>query len=309
MFVRRIADYLVYLVVRIVVCVIQALRIETCQTVSRAMAKVLTDVIPVRHQVIDDNLAHAFPEMSARDRRRLTRRMWEHLFLMLAEIAHAPRKIHTTNWRDYIELKNSALIIRTMFDERPTVYVSAHFGNFELAGVVMGIFGFRTYTVARPLDNPYLDRFINSFRGSQGQHILPKDGTAQEIDRLLTDGGALVVLADHHAGKKGCWVEFFGRMASTHKAVAIFSLTNDAPLLVSYARRLSKPLHYDMGVQEFADPSRGDPSLRGVQELTQWYTNELEQIIRRAPQQYWWIHRRWKDAPQKRRRKPKAKAA
>ena len=303
---RKAIDYLVYLVVRVIVCVIQAMSLEACQLFARGMATLLTNVLRVRRDVVEDNLTNAFPQMSPDQRRRLTWRMWEHLFLLLAEIAHAPRKIHTTNWREYISIENSALIIRTMFAERPSVYVSAHYGNFELAGYTMGIFGFRTYTVARTLDNPYLDRFINSFRGAQGQHMLPKNGTAQEIDRLLTSGAALVVLADQHAGQKGCWVDFFGRPASTHKAVAIFSLTNEAPLLVSYARRLGRPLCYHMGVAHISDPRDGDTALQSVQELTQWYTGCLEQIIRRAPEQYWWIHRRWKGAPAKRRRKAKA---
>ena len=152
--------------------------------------------------------------------------MWEHLFLMIAEIAHFPRKVHDTNWRDYIHFKNEADDARIVRN-RPRVFVSGHYGNFELAGYTLGLFGFPTFTVARPLDNPYLDRFVNHFRALKGQYILPKRRQRQEAAALLEGRGTLGVLADQHAGPKGCWVNFFGRPASTHKAIAVFALTNE----------------------------------------------------------------------------------
>jgi KDO2-lipid IV(A) lauroyltransferase len=221
--------------------------------------------------------------------------MWEHLFLMLAEIAHFPRKVHDTNWRDYIHFKNEAQMMRLLFSSRPKVFVSGHYGNFELAGYTMGLFGFPTFTVARPLDNPFLDRFVNHFRALKGQYVLPKQGSAQEAADLLEGRGTLGVLGDQHAGPKGCWVDFFGRPASTHKAIAVFALTNDAPLMVGFARRIGKPLHYEMGLETTIDPQTMPAELKEVRALTVWFTERLEEIVRAAPEQYWWVHRRWKD--------------
>src|SRR5262245_23314757 len=287
--------FAVYLLVRLFICVLQAVRIETCHRVARRLAWLATDVIGFRRTVIDDNLRHAFPKMSSDARHQLARRMWEHLFLMVAEIAHFPRKVHDTNWRDYIRFKNEAWMMRELFRNRPRVFVSGHYGNFELAGYTLGLFGFPTFTVARPLDNPYLDRFVNHFRALKGQYILPKQGSANEAAQLLEGRGTLGVLADQHAGPKGCWVDFFGRPASTHKAIAVFALTNNAPLMVGYARRLDRPLQYEMALETIADPEAMDSSLGDVTALTQWYTSVLEIIVRRAPEQYWWVHRRWRD--------------
>jgi Kdo2-lipid IVA lauroyltransferase/acyltransferase len=292
---KDVGDYLAYLLVRLLICVAQAVRIETCAVVARWLAILTSDWIPLRGPVIEENLRLAFPELSAEDRRRLTRRMWGHLFLMLAEIAQAPRKIHDTNWRQYIRFKNKRPMMRTLFDNRPKVVVSGHFGNFELAGYTLGLFGFETYSVVRPLDNRFLDRFIRQFRTATGQHILAKNGSAGEIAELLSRRRMLSVLADQNAGSKGCRVDFFGRPASTHKAIALFSLANDAPLLVGFARRLDRPLEYEMGFDAVADPRQLNSSQSGVVELTQWFTHCLEQLIRGAPDQYWWIHRRWKD--------------
>jgi KDO2-lipid IV(A) lauroyltransferase len=298
----NLGNYAVYLLVRIFVCLLQAVRIETCQRMARGLAWLATDALQFRRQLIDDNLRHAFPDMLPMGRQRLARQMWEHLFLMLAEIAHFPRKVHDTNWRDYMQFKNEAWMMRELFSNRPRVFVSGHFGNFELAGYTLGLFGFSTFTVARPLDNPYLDNFVNHFRALKGQYILPKQGSAQEATDLLAGHGTLGVLADQHAGPKGCWVDFFGRPASTNKAIAVFALMNEAALMVGYGRRLGQPLHYEMAMEALADPRTMDPSLNDVTALTQWYTHVLERIVRRDPEQYWWVHRRWRDNRRAQRR-------
>jgi KDO2-lipid IV(A) lauroyltransferase len=100
-----------------------------------------------------------------------------------------------------------------------------------------------------------------------------------------------------------------GRPASCHKALALFTLTGGAPMLVSYARRLAKPMHFEVGVQGTADPSALPEELQGVRQLTQWYNTCIEQIIRIDPTQYWWVHRRWREKPKKRYRKAKKLAA
>ncbi len=139
--------------------------------------------------------------------------------------------------------------------------------------------------------------------------MLPKDGSSQQIQNVLDGGGTLVLLGDQHAGPKGCWIDFLGRPASCHKAIALFSLTTGAPLLVAYARRLDKPLQFELGMEGVVDPKTDGGKHGSVQALTQFYNDMLEQIVRRDPEQYWWVHRRWKGEPPKRRRKMEARAA
>ncbi len=300
---RTAVDFGVYLLVRALVAVVQALPLATCEKGAELLATLFTRWIPVRREVVEANLKQAFPNLTARHRRAMTWQMWRHLMLMLAEIAHTPRKIHETNWKEHSHIVEQELFVRTLLSGRPLVLISAHYGNFELGGYLMGLFGFPTYTVARALDNPYLDRFVNDFRGRTGQYILGKKGTSDEIQRTLARGGILTLLGDQHAGKKACWVDFFGRPAATHKAVALFSLGNGAPTMVSYARRLDRPLHYEVGPQAICDPAEPGFELGSVQLLAQWYTDHLEALIRRSPEQYWWLHRRWKGEPPARRKK------
>jgi KDO2-lipid IV(A) lauroyltransferase len=292
-----IIDWLVYVAVRVLICLAQAMRIETCQRLAQLLAWVAADVLRVRGQVVDENLRHAFPTFSELARKQLARRMWEHLLLMVCEVAQTPRKIHRTNWHRFLQISQKRTFVRYLLDARPTLLVSGHFGNFELGGYVTGLLGFPTFTVARPLDNRLLDRFVNRFRSRNGQFIVPKENSARQIDALLARGAVLSLLGDQHAGNKGCWVEFFGRPASCHKAIALFTLISQAPLLVAFARRGSRPLRFEVGLAGVADPRNPGPEQAGVVPLTQWFNRRLESMISVAPDQYWWLHRRWKAPP------------
>jgi KDO2-lipid IV(A) lauroyltransferase len=235
--------------------------------------------------------------------------MWYHLCLMGCEIAQAPRKIHDSNWRKYIYIRDRVQMTNYLIDYRPLVVVSGHFGNFELGGYVTGLLGMPSYTVARQLDNPFLDEFINSFRAKNGQFVFPKDGSATAVQEVLDGGGILALLGDQHAGTKGCWIDFLGRPAACHKAVALFTLSGNAPMMVSYCRHTDRPMHFEIGCTGVADPLDMPAELRDVTRLTQWYNDRMEDAIQDHPEQYWWVHRRWKEKPVRITKKHKSAAA
>ena len=300
---QRVKDWLVYFFVRVAFCIIQALRIETCEMVSNWLAFLACDVFKLRGEVVDENIKHSFPHLSASQRHTLARRTWEHLILMVCEIAHVQRKLHDTNWRNYVVFRGKPELLKYLLDPRPRVLVSGHFGNFEIASYLAGAFGFHTYAVARTLDNPFLHNFVTRFRESKGQYILSKDGSASLIADVLNSGGTLSILGDQHAGPKGCWVNFLGRPASYHKAVALFTLSSGAPMLVITCKRIhGLPLRFEFGVEGITDPAHLPDKLASVSGLTEWYNQMLEQAVYSAPEQYWWVHRRWREAPPPRRK-------
>lgn len=309
MSIRRAFDFPIYLLVRIVIAVVQAVRIETCVGACRVLAWLMHDVVKLRRRLVDENLSQAFPEKTDAERARIGRQMWEHLLTMICEIAHAPRKIHTTNWRKYVQLHRRSEFVAALLQDRPRVLVTAHFGNFEVAGLMSGLLGISTFTVVRTLDNPYLDDFVKRVREMQWQFILPKDGSANQADTVLKNKGALALLGDQHAGPKGCWVDFFGRPASCHKALALFTLLSDAPMILLYCKRLNAPLHFELGLADIADPQSLPAECTDVKRLTQWYNRVLEDEIRKAPDQYWWLHHRWRDPPKKGAAKAQAREA
>ena len=306
---KLLTDWLVYLLVRVFVCILQTMRIETCHQVAKGLAFLACDVVRMRRRVVDENLQTAFPHLESESRQRIARAMWEHLFVMVCEIAQAPRKIHRSNWHQFVTFQRKRELVKYLLDPRPIVLCSGHFGNFEIGGFITGLLGFPSYTVARSLDNPYLDRYVKQFREANGQFILPKHGSALPIDDVLRAGGLLVVLGDQSAGPKGCWIDFFGKPASYHKAIALFPLISGAPLLLVYAIRSSRPLHFELGLTDVADPKSLSAELQGVMPMMEWYNAALERLVRRTPAQYWWVHRRWKGEPPRRRKSATSQAA
>jgi KDO2-lipid IV(A) lauroyltransferase len=301
---RRLRHWAEYLAVRVAISLIQVVSLATAAAVCRWLAWLAADVLRIRGRVVEENLRIAFPQASVQERRRLARAMWEHLLLMVCEVAQVQRKIHETNWRKYVEVRNKREWIRGISRPGPKVCVTGHFGNFEALGHVSSFWGFRTYTVARTLDNPYLDRLVSRFRESMGQRLLPKSDSAGQADEVLQTGGILALLGDQNAGRKGCVVEFLGRDASCHKALALFALLNRAPMFVITCTRAKEPLRFTMSLDGLLDPALNPPQFGSVERLTQWYNDVLARRIRDEPEQYWWLHDRWKGVERARRARP-----
>jgi KDO2-lipid IV(A) lauroyltransferase len=172
-----------------------------------------------------------------------------------------------------------------------------------MGGYILGLIGFPTYAIARRLDNPHLDRFLKGFRERQGQIILDKNDDYQRMLEVLKSGGVLATLGDQDAGPRGLFVDFFGRPASTHKAVALFALEYQVPMMVSGVRRLGDSLCYEVHIADLILPEEYAGQPDAVRAITERFTKDLEGIIRQAPAQYFWLHRRWKHAPPKRKAK------
>lgn len=292
---RNIADYLVYLIVRFSICFVQSISLDVCKRCSEYLAVLFYDVLRVRRKLVDSNLEHAFPEKSLDERRSIARKMWAHLFLMVAEVAHAPRELHGSNWWERVVIENGRGMFAALQEDRPIILITAHFGNFEIGGFLLGLLGYPTFSVARKLDNPYLNDFIVDFRGRTGQFIIDKNEGFEDILDVLQNNGVMAFLADQSAGKKGAWIKFFNRPASAYKAMALMSVQYDAPIYVCFAtRRDNIPLNFTMRVVDSLDPRALPDDIQTVQQITQWHASKLEEQARLAPDQYWWLHNRWK---------------
>jgi KDO2-lipid IV(A) lauroyltransferase len=295
---RPLLDYLVYLAVRLVVCLAQMMSVEQSYAFARMLAAVLY-LVDKRHRKVGmENLREAFGDQYFEaERDAIVRGVYRHFCMMLMEILHIPRKLHPTTWRDRITLVGHERVLDRLMDGGPLIMLTGHFGNWEMAGYLFGVFGFPPTSVARTLDNPHLERFLRSFRERTGQKLVPKKGGFDQMLEVLQSGGVLSFLADQDAGARGLFVNFFGRPASTHKAIALLAIEHNAPIVVGYARRIGPGFRYEVGCDELIDPSELTGTADDVRLLTQRYTSAIERFIRRDPDQYLWLHRRWKHQP------------
>jgi Kdo2-lipid IVA lauroyltransferase/acyltransferase len=305
-----VVDYLVYLAVRALVCVVQTLDWDSAYGLADFLAWLAYRLDKRHREVALDNLRHAFPEWTELRRDRTVRDMYRHFSAMVVEMIRGPRVLRKRNLDRYFDYENAE--VKERFEAmhasgRPVLILTGHLGNWEIYGYAVGVFGIPVSAVARPLDNPYLDRFINRFRGATGQRMIAKQGEFDRINAVMTAKGTLALLVDQDAGQKGLYVEYFGRPASTYKSIALLALEYDALLLVGATLRMGRPLRYRV-FADWIDPRDFAGDVDAVKRITQRYTAELEQLVRRSPEQYFWLHRRWKHQPIERKAKKSAAA-
>jgi KDO2-lipid IV(A) lauroyltransferase len=301
-----VADYAVYVAVRMALCVLQMLTLSASRGLAGALAWLAYHVNRRHRGVADDNLRHAFPgALDDRQRDRMVRAVYLHFCSMLVEIAHFPRKLHVASWKRHIELENARALIEGLLSGRPLLLVTGHLGNWEMGGYVLGLLGFSTWAIARKLDNPYLNNFLlHRFRQRTGQKILYKDGDFERIQAALAAGGAIATLGDQDAGRRGQFVDFFGRPASTHKAVALLALEFNAAMVVIGVPRNGGLMHYKVTTEDVILPEEyAGRRPDAVRAITQRFTTALERLARRTPEQYFWLHRRWKHEPPVRKKR------
>ena len=297
---KPVADFAAYLAVRLGVCVIQAVPPTLALALADLLAWVAYQVDRRHREVAADNLRHAFPDRTPAQIDALVRATYRHFLRVAFEMMLLPRKLHLASWRRYATMYPAARTGPPMYSPRPALIVTGHFGNWEMAGRLTGLFGAKTYAIARVLDNPHLERFLKRFRQGTGQTIIPKKEGYEQLTEVLRAGAKVGILADQDAGQRGLFVDFFGRPASTHKAVALMALEFDAPLIVIGVPRMGEPLFYAVVCEDVIDPRDYADDPNAVRSITQRYTAALERLIRRHPEQYFWLHRRWKHQPMKR---------
>jgi KDO2-lipid IV(A) lauroyltransferase len=293
-------DFAVYLMIRCAVAILQALPVRLAFRCADGLAWLGCTVDKRHRNVAIDNLRHAFPLKSHEEIDGLVRGCYRHFLRLVVEIALLPRKFRLGNWRGSGRLVGGDRILEGMFSDRPALIVTAHFGNWELAGFALGVFGFRTYAIARVLDNPYLEAFLKTFRQVTGQTIIAKKDDFPRLEEVLRRGGKVATLADQDAGPRGVFVNFFGRPASAHKAVALMALEFQAIMIVvgvPRTRQTDDGFYYEVTCEDVIDSADYAGRPDAVSAITQRYHAALERLIRRHPEQYFWLHRRWKTAP------------
>jgi KDO2-lipid IV(A) lauroyltransferase len=293
-------NYAVYLLIRVLVCVVRALSWSWALGLARLLAGIAYCLDRRHRAVADDNLCHAFPALGPSERQALVRSTYEHFTAMVVEMIRLPRSLHPSNVEHYFHWADPQDLERALAwgrSGRPLLALTGHFGNWEVLSYVFGMGGCRGGIVARRLDNPYLERLLGDLRRKTGLTLLDKNRDYQRMLDILERGGALGLVGDQDAGPRGLFVDFLGRPASTFKSIAVLSLRFGAPILVLGAARVGHPLRYVIYLEDMILPEEYHGVRDATQAITLRYTQALERLIRRHPEQYFWLHRRWKNQP------------
>lgn len=290
-------DWLGYLALRILMVFLYLFDVETNLETACFLGRLLWKHYHRGRKRALDNLRASFPEKSEQWIWQTGRRSFEHLAMLVIDVLFTPRLVGKYNWRHYSRYRNAERTKWLMQEGRGLLLVTAHYANFEIVGYLLGLFGFNIYSIARPLDNRFVNRYLYGVRRRVGQKIIDKKGAAELMEKLTSTGATLCFIADQDAGRKGIFVDFFGRQASTYKSIGLIAITKNIPIGVGYSRRVGNRFHFEIGVNRIIFPEEWADKDDPLKWVTAEYTKAIEQFVREDPTQYWWLHRRWKHRP------------
>jgi KDO2-lipid IV(A) lauroyltransferase len=296
-------DWLTYLALRVLVVFLYLFDVQTNLDTACFLGRLLWKHYHRGRNRALDNLRASFPEKSEQWIWQTGLRSFEHIAMLAIDVLFTPRLVKKYNWRHYSRYKNTERTKWLMQEGRGLLLVGAHYGNFEIVGYLLGLFGFNIYSIARPLDNKFINRYLYGVRRRAGQKIVDKKGAAELMEKIASTGATLCFVADQDAGRKGIFVDFFGRPASTYKSIGLLAITNNIPIVVGYSRRVGNQFYFEIGATRIIFPEEWADKDDPLKWVTAEYTKAIEEFVREEPSQYWWLHRRWKHRPRGERKK------
>ena len=242
------------------------------------------------------NLRLAFPEWPERERRRVLFGVFQNFGRMLADFAHFPR-LNRGNIERLIVYDGFENYAYAKSQGKGVLFLTAHFGNWELSSFAHGLHGFPCNFVVRELDNPLIDKLVNRYRSASGGRPIEKKDFAFQVLRALKQGEAVGVLMDQNmTPAEGIFVEFLGRLACTTTGPARIAQKTGVPIVLGLVL-------WDPGLHKYrlrfdrVDWLRRDDPEEEIAANTANFTRMIEEYVRRYPDHWLWVHRRWKTRP------------
>ena len=247
----------------------------------------------IRRAVVERQVRAAFPGFSDDDVRRVAKASYESLGRTTIETALLPARSREQVISMFSHVENWNIVERAMSEGRGILFVTGHLGNWELAGSFLAARGIPLEAVARRMQNPMFDHYLTETRRRIGMTVIHDADAVRRVPRAMRERHAVAFLVDQGAvGLASTWVPFFGRLAKTPRGPAVFALRLGAPIIFGAALRQPDG-RYMIGFEEVKVEPTGERDA-DVDRIVAQYTATLERWIRRAPEQYFWHHRRWK---------------
>ena len=290
-------EWLEYAAVWLILKTLGALPRNVARAFAASVTRLLFFVQPKLQKTAEFNLRLAFPDWTDAQRKDVMRKMVRNLGWMAAEFARFPR-LTKENIEKVVILEGHENFLEGQRRGNGVLYLTGHIGAWELSSFAHALYGYPLHYIARPLDNKRLDALVNQYRCSSGNQPIFKNESARVMLRILKDSGTIGILADQNTmPEEGVFVDFFGKSACATTGIARVALHTGAAVVPGYA-------YWDESLQKyrlrFAPPVelvRSGDTERDVFENTQRFATVIEEIIRRHPDQWVWVHKRWKTRP------------
>ncbi len=260
--------------------------------VARFFGDVGYDFLKVRRKLVTQNLMLTFPEKSLSEIDTIARQVYRNQAENLIEMLRLPMIKTTVDAALLLDIDASEVLAKTIVQKKGGVLLSAHFGNWELFGLCAGLLVTPTTIVVKRLKNAAIDQQINTWRTMHGNRIVYKGQALREGMRTLKNGGILSVLGDQSDPGGSFYTEFLGRRTSVFLGPAYLALKAGVPLFVGMCRRIGDG-RYIVECEEIDMTGLGTAKT-DAEELARRYTKVLERYIYQYPEEWFWLHNRWK---------------
>lgn len=246
------------------------------------------------------NLAAVFGGAPGDERhQRTARAVFRNFARVGVEFALLPRLIESRGLDELVRVTGREHVEAALAPGKGVIVWSAHVGNWEVVAALGAPLGMRLHTVGRKMDNPRIDRYLTEQRARYALSVIPKDGGLPQIVRALKGGACVAMLLDQHAGRSGIEVDFLGRPASTFRAAAELAVRFGLPMLGGYGIRTDRAPHFHLEFEPPLWPNEGAAREDEVRRLTQAVSDSIGGVVRRHPEQWNWLHRRWRQKKRK----------
>jgi Kdo2-lipid IVA lauroyltransferase/acyltransferase len=247
-----------------------------------------------KHRLIAlHNLHCAFPEKNTTELIRIAKGVYRNLAITAAEFFSLPY-ITRENLHEWVELEGMEHFEAGIDQGKGLLTIIAHFGNWELMPVTAPLFLKSSYIVYRPLDSSVLDNMVEHMRTINGNVMVTKGGSGKRIMELLKENKSIGILSDQNvATREGVFVDFFGHQACTGVGLAVLALRSGAPVLPMFMARQTSG-KYKFILKPLVEISRTGDYEKDLLENTQRFTKIVEDVVREYPEQWFWLHQRWK---------------
>jgi len=256
-------------------------------------------VLDGRHRrLVQEQLRMAFPDWPPEKIRSTSWKCYEHFGKSAAEFAWLGRADRDTILRS-VTVEGREHLDRSLAQGRGVLFLTAHLGNWELMAVVCNLLGYRLFPVARPLDNPWLNRLVDRIRKRHGSMVISKKGESapRDLIQALRDGSCVGILLDQNmATYNGVFVNFFGRPACTAKGLVLIARRTGTPVVPAFIARETDGRHRIMILPPVVLSHERDVKADVITNTARC-TAVIERMVRRYPDQWLWMHRRWKTRP------------
>ncbi len=248
---------------------------------------------PRQRLITIHNLTCAFPEKSLPEILVLAKKVYRHLAVVAAEFLELPR-FPGMDPREIADVEGLENCARALAKNKGLLVISAHFGNWEYGAALIARLIKPMVVIYRPFDSAVLENLIHWVRSSVGSIPLPKERATMKMFRSLAKNEILGILMDQNvAAREGVFVDFFGRPACTTDGVAILALNTEAPVLPTFLYRQDNG-RYRLVLGEEMEIVRTGDARADIVANTQNFMKSFEGMIRQYPDQYLWLHQRWK---------------